>query len=95
MGWYKVQMSMDEVAEGSGMLLQDEFARLFREAVAPRDMALFSGTSGGLGNYFLSPGAEPYTADLRATYGATECERPSGEMVLLVGHSDAWRLLRE
>lgn len=90
MTWYKVTMSVEQVANGKHMTLQDQFTSIFMAVGAPKDMALFSGmlSNKGLDIYF-SPGSVSYAKGLIDSYSGTPCDKPDKKLPLLVGRSNA------
>jgi hypothetical protein len=92
--WYKATFSKGEHASKGGQL-QTAFERLFLDAFAPRDAAMFT-TEGPETpdrrpySYFFSPGAVHVARTLIEAYGGRPCDAPPRKgLTLLVGHDDS------
>jgi len=91
--WYKVELSVADIRNRKGVLLQDEFTALFRANGAPKDAAMFDKVDDTPPfTCFFTPGAYRMAELMLRDYGATECNKPLvHEVVLVVGNSDAMR----
>jgi hypothetical protein len=98
MTWYKVEMSLEQVANGEHIVLQNQFEGLFMAARGPKDMALFGSAfdSSEQIHLYFSPGSISHAKALIDSYGGSPCDKPSDKrLALLVGHADAMdRLVR-
>lgn len=91
MQWRKIWLANSQVASGEHARIQDEFERAFISLGGPTDMAVFDSrevTETGMCLYF-TPEAVERAGDLLDRLGAEECDRPTEELALLVGHADA------
>ena len=58
MSWYKVRMSVDDIAQGKHVHLQNAFESIFRVMGTPADAAMFGNRDVAEDyTYFFSPGA--------------------------------------
>ena len=89
--WYRVRLSVSQVASGLGISLQEGFQARFVSAGAPRDAAMFNGSDVMTRNdYYFSPGAAAIALPLVAKWKGEPCEMPArSELHLLVGHDGA------
>ena len=90
-------MSLNEVASGKHITLQNAFATLFMTNGGPRDAAMFTDIDVGENSYFyFSPEATRIASALIAKYGGVQCSPPTHfGKALLVGNADAhFRLLK-
>jgi hypothetical protein len=102
MSWHQVVLTTAQAAQGELISLRDRFESLFFAAGAPKKMALFAGGTDEAGVVlYFSPGCLPDAADLISNYSGTPCEKPEriDELIdkataLVVGHPDAWDLLK-
>lgn len=93
MGWYCITLTQDETAAGTQLKIQDEFMRLFMDANAPREAAIFGSNpmtrkTPGVTIYF-SPGSVAFAEQLITKYGGKPCEKPPRDVALYGGHADA------
>ena len=88
-GWYKVTLSVSEVASGKGIILQEQFSALFIAAGAPRDAGMFGSRDVMLNIYYFSPGAIGFAMPLILAFAGVECQPPTkSEVHALVSHTD-------
>jgi hypothetical protein len=89
-GWRKVSLSVQEVAAGKGIALQNQFTLLFRAAGAPRDAGMCKAADVVANDYYFSPAACTFATPLIATYRGEECPAPARSAVrMLVSHDGA------
>ena len=55
MPWYKVAMSVGDVAGGKAMRLQEQFEKIFIGNMAPEEAAMFGAMDVMSNDYFFSP----------------------------------------
>lgn len=95
MTWYKVTFTMDEVARGDHMKIQDEFLNAVMAAGSPRDLAMFGRLEDSFVIRYFTPASATHCAALLSTYSAVPCDNPGNDdMSLVSGHNKAWRMLR-
>jgi len=81
---YKVTLTNDQIANGQGQKLINEFQEIFSEEGEPEDMALFSSTGDAEGQtYYFSPGAVKYAMIILSFYSGSRCDAPPFEAVAL------------
>ena len=92
--WYRVTILAEDVNRALSAIIQFEFADLFNAAGAPEDAAMFSSQplDTGLELYF-SPGAYRIAKSLIKRYHGVPCEKPSGNIHLMVGCQKAKEIL--
>jgi hypothetical protein len=89
--WYKVSLSEQDISEGRGIALQEQFTALFIATGAPKDAAMFDNTSISPPYIcFFTPGAFRLAELLLRGYGVTECKQPNGTS----GCTTGWTLRR-
>ena len=89
MPWFKITISPDNKNTGLSAEIQNEFDALFVKANSPKDAALYSKRpSPDKTELYFSPGASSFAYSLVANYGGIACEKPSGKILLVVGHPD-------
>ena len=96
MSWFKVLLTQGQLETEELQSLQERFQKLWLASGSPKEMALFSEawpTSAGRPSVYFSAGCLPVAESLIAYYSGTSCERPRKDIVLLVGHANAWDLL--
>lgn len=92
MPWYKIELTNEQIKNRVATHIQDEFFRLFTEAMGPEDAAMFDSKDGTI--IYFSPGATSFFIDVINQYMGVATERPSStEIGLLVGHDKAWDIL--
>ena len=91
MPWYKVTLTVEQIASGEGTRLQKQFMQLFLAALGPKDMALFTDITGiPSTTFYFSPGSYEHAQALISSYLGTPCEKPDKEnLAFLVGHDAA------
>jgi len=90
MSWYKVAMTVDEVAGGKGIWLQEQFENLFMRALAPVDAAMCGAMDVMSNDYIFSPGAVRISHLLMQAAGGVPCEAPKlSEVAFLVTNRGA------
>ena len=102
MSWHKITLEQVQVSAGAVDIIKNYFETLFLDSVAPKEMALFADKTLHDSRkkelpiaLYLSPGSLPHAQDLISNYSASPCEQPDADTLeLLVGHSDAWELLK-
>lgn len=95
MGWKKVTLRFEQIAEGKA--LQDAFETIFIHVGAPKDAAMFTNhdLDGDYSDYYFSPGAAVICEILMVQWKAADCAPPPLERTaLLVGHAGALGMLR-
>ena len=90
--WYAITFSRDDILAHKHITVQREFERLFMLSRAGKDAAMFSNVDPTEDTrYYLSPKATRFSMDLIKGWSGQPCEPPNpADLVLLVGHSDAW-----
>jgi hypothetical protein len=89
MHWFKITISSDNKNAGISAGIQNEFDVLFVKANSPKDAALYSKRlPPDETEFYFSPGASCFAYRLIADYGGIACEKPSGRVLLVVGHPD-------
>jgi hypothetical protein len=87
MPWYQVRLSIDDLATGKQIRLQNAFETLFLDMHTPTGAAMF----GNLDvkddySYYFSPQCAVFFAAVLSSFGAAECAPPSRQSaVFLVG----------
>ena len=93
MPWHRLVLEIPQVIENQHGKIQEQFEEFFRKSGAPADMAMFSGTVSDdrLGLYFT-----PVTSNaFLRVFAAEPCDRPSEDVGLAVGRSDALARFRQ
>ena len=87
MQWYKVHFSLDDLATGKHISLQNRFDTLFRRRQEPTGAAMFgNGNARDDYTYYFSSPCAGFCADLWAEFGASVCKPPVPQsMVWLAG----------
>jgi hypothetical protein len=96
MPWFKALLTYPQLAGDEPQALRKKFSDIWVDSGSPKEMALFcetDPTDEGLSVYF-SPRSLPMAESLISSYSGTPCKRPKKELAMLVGHSDALKLLR-
>ena len=89
--WYHVRLSIDDLATGKQIRLQNAFETLFLARHTPTGAAMF----GNLDvkddySYYFSPPCAVFFAAVLSSFGAVECASPSRQSaVFLVGDAGA------
>ena len=97
MNWYKVTMSLHDIAEGKLIELHGKFANALNEN-APQNMALFSSLpdTEGQRQLYFPPECVLQLQALIDSYGGSACDKPEKEQLdLLAGSAEAWDLLEK
>lgn len=100
MGWYKVNLTDQQVISGELTKIMDKFNAHFMLALTPVNMSLWSvnmkTNPGGSGIVYFSPLAAQNSETLLREYDGQVCNMPLKEDVsLLVGLSDAWEIFQD
>ena len=96
MSWKRVLLTRDDINAGKHIRLQDAFEQAFLAAVAPKDAAMFENDPNhDEYGYYFSPAAADIFGVTLAAFNASESHAPPlADTSLLVGHADAWDMLR-
>lgn len=95
MKWHKVSISTEEIFNGKGHELQEEFTKMFITADAPKDMALYARLNipDNKAEFYFSPGAVQWVGYLIVKNKGVPCEGPpqnnqKGSVAFLAGYDE-------
>lgn len=89
-GWYKITLSINDVATGKAITLQEQFTNLFMRAGAPKDAGMCKSADVMTNVYYFSPTAAMLAFPLIAAYGGEECPAPArSDVRMLASHAGA------
>ena len=89
MPWFKITIALDNNNTGLSAEIQNEFDVLFVKANSPKDAALYSKRpSPDTIELYFSPASSRFACGLVANHGGIACEKPFGEVLLVVGNPD-------
>lgn len=80
-GWYRVTLSVDDMASGKGLVLQDQFEGLYRAAGSPKGATIAKATDVMANEFYFSPGATQFAMPLIRAYAGVECSAPRRDSV--------------
>jgi hypothetical protein len=80
-GWYKVTLSVEEVASGRGMRLQEDFTKLYAVAGGPVGAAMFRSNHVMSNDYYFSPVAASIAMALIIAHHGKPCDAPARSAV--------------
>ena len=95
MSWHKIRLTKGQIKAGYFRELKAEFKRIWNLVGAPRDMALFAGSSRDKKDeecYYLSPGCLPWADRIISHHFGVPCDKPpktERPLKLLIGHPEA------
>jgi len=83
MPWYKVYFSLDDIATGTHIRLQNRFETLFLRRGKPAGAAMFgNGDAKDDYTYSFSPPCAVFCADMFAEFAASECKAPVPQSII-------------
>ncbi len=90
MDWFKVTLSVSDVAAGRAITLQNRFIELFAAAGAPKDAGMFESNDVMLNDYYFSPGAVAFALALIEAHSGETCGAPArSEVRILAANTGA------
>ncbi len=85
MPWYHVRLSIDDLATGKHIRLQNAFETLFLAMHTPTGAAMFSNLDVKDDySYYFSPPCAVFFAGVLSQFGASACTRPVPESVVFL-----------
>ena len=96
MPWYHVRLSIDDLASGKHIRLQNMFAALFLSRGEPAEAGMFVNSNAEDDyTYYFSPPCAVFCAVVLSQFGASACARPVPESVVFLagdaGLRGAWQ----
>ncbi len=90
MKWYKIDLTLEEIAQGTLLHIHNQFSTLWFKSSAPKEAAMFAGGLDDEGEtLYFSPASAVFMEDIIQQYKGEETERPNiSKLVLLVGYND-------
>ncbi len=90
MKWYKIDLTLEEIAQGTLLYIHNQFSTLCLKSGTPKEAAMFAGGLDEEGEIlYFSPASVVFMKDIIQQYKGEETERPDiSRLTLLVGYSD-------
>ncbi|NJB67033.1 hypothetical protein GGQ74_000673 [Desulfobaculum xiamenense] len=91
MDWYRITLSLQDIAQGGTSRLQDRFIRAWTQHDAPREMRMYAlrEKSRPATVFYFSPGCGEVILKHFLDYNPSACPSPEDEdLMLLVGHGE-------
>jgi hypothetical protein len=83
MPWYRVRFSLDEIATGRHIRLQNMFETLFHSTSEPAGAAMFvSGDAQDEYTYYFSSPCAVFCADMLSAFAASTCKPPVPQSII-------------
>ena len=85
MPWYHVRLSIDDLASGKHIRLQNMFEALFLSRGEPTAVGMFVNSNAEDDyTYYFSPPCADFFAGVLSQFGASACARPGPESVVFL-----------